>query len=127
VIVTDESSLEQYSYGEDFYDLREILSEEQLEKYEPYFYYIDMKTVEERNEILNDASNLYLDYVLIAPDPRHPEDMEEPVPVGIYLDDCEEIRKYFYFEDDENVVASVFVNTTRLDMALKYIDYLMGE
>lgn len=126
VIVTDEDSLEQYSYQEDFYDLREILTPEQIEKYEPYFYYIDMATVAERNEIMDSADNLYTDYVLIAPDPRYPEAMEEPVPVGIYLDDCEKLRDYFYFRSDD-VVACVFVNTQRLDTALQYIDFLMEE
>lgn len=126
VIVTDETSLEQYSYQEDFWDLREILTPEQLEKYEPYFYYIDMTVVAERNEILDSADNLFTDYVLIAPDPRDPEAMEEPVPVGIYLDGCEKVRDYFYFQTDD-VVACVFVNTQRLDTALQYLDFLMEE
>lgn len=126
VIVTDEASLELYAYQEDFYDLREILTPEQIEKYEPYFYYIDMVTVAERNEIMDSPDNLYTDYVLIAPDPRKPEAMEEPVPVGIYLDNCDELRESFYFQSDD-VVACVFINTQRLDTALQYLDFLMGE
>lgn len=126
VIVTDEASLEQYSYQEDFFDLREILTPEQLEAYEPYFYYIDMAVVEERNEIMDSADNLYTDYVLIAPDPRDPEAMEEPVPVGIYLDECEKLRDYFYFQSDD-VVACVFVNTQKPDTALQFLDFLMKQ
>jgi len=126
VIVTDAASIEHYAYLEDFYDLREILTPEQIEKYEPYFYYIDMVTVAERNEMLEDPDSLYTDYILIGPDPRKPEEMQEPVPVAIYMDDCDLIREHFYFQTDE-VVAGVFVNTTRLDMALQYLNFLLGE
>ncbi len=126
VIVTDEASLEQFSYQEDFYDLREILTPAQLEKYSPWLYYIDMAAVAERERILDSPDNLYTDYVLIAPDPRKPEEMEEPVPVGIYLDECEELRERFYFRSDD-VVACVFVNTKRLDTALQYLNFLLGE
>lgn len=126
VIVTDEASLEQFSYQQDFFDLREILTPGQLEKYAPYLYYIDMVTVAEREEILDSPDNLYTDYVLIAPDPRKPEEMEEPVPVGIYLDECTELKDRFYFHSDD-VVACVFVNTKRLDTALQYLDFLLGE
>jgi hypothetical protein len=125
VLVTDADSMKNYAYQSDFCDLRDILTEEQLEKYEPYFYYIDNKTMEEWNEFLDDINNLTGDTTLDAPDPRHPEDMAEPIPVGIYLDDCEEIRQYFYFRDEENIVASVFVNTQRTDTALQFLDYLM--
>lgn len=126
VIVTDAASIEHYAYLEDFYDLREILTPEQIEKYEPYFYYIDMVTVAERNEMLEDPDSLHTDYILIGPDPRKPEEMQEPVPVAIYMDDCDLIREHFYFQTDE-VVAGVFVNTTRLDMALQYLNFLLGE
>lgn len=126
VMLTDEASLELYAYQEDFYDLREFLSGEQFEKYSPYFYYIDMVKVAERNEIMDSADNLYTDYTLIAPDPRKPEEMDDPVPVGIYLDDCEKIREHFYFKSDD-VVACVFVNTQKPDIALQYLDFLMDD
>ena len=106
--------------------MREFLSGEQFEKYSPYFYYIDMVKVAERNEIMDSADNLYTDYTLIAPDPRKPEEMDDPVPVGIYLDDCEKIREHFYFKSDD-VVACVFVNTQKPDIALQYLDFLMDD
>lgn len=126
VIVTDQDSLENYAYQEDFHDLRDILSSEQLEKYEPYFYYIDMATVRERNEYLDQPDNLFTDFELYAPDPRNPEAMEEPIPVGIYLNNSTALRDSFYFKS-EDVIACVFANTKRLDTALQYLDFLMEE
>lgn len=126
VIVTDVDSLENYAYQEDFHDLRDILSPEQLEKYEPYFYYIDMATVKERNEYLDQPDNLYTDFDLNAPDPRKPEAMEEPIPVGIFLDNSTNIRNHFFFRSDD-IVACVFANTQRMDTALQYLDFLMKE
>lgn len=121
VIVTDPSSLERYAYQDDFMDLRELLTPEQFDRYEPYFYYVDgavMKEVEAASEALD------TDYVLQAPNPREPEHMQDPIPVGIYLDGCESIREDYYFQQDE-VVLSVLVNTTRPETAAQYIDYLM--
>ena len=123
VMITDVDTLENYSYQEDFYDLREILSPEQLQEYEPYFYYIDMAVVEERNKQLDDPNNLTGELDLEMPDPRDPDSMEEPVPVGIYLDDCENLRANYYYRSDD-VVACVFVNTKRLDNALAFIDFV---
>ena len=41
VMVSDISLLLQYAYLGDFHDLRDLLSKEQLEKYQDSFYYID--------------------------------------------------------------------------------------
>lgn len=124
VMVTDADSLQMYAYQEDFSDLREILSSEQLEKYSPYFYYIDMVSLAQWNEYLDQADNLYTDFQLDFPDPRKPENMEEPVPVGIYLPELDKLTEHFYFQSDE-IVASVFVNTQKLETSLQYIDFLM--
>lgn len=123
VIVTDEASLESSAYQQDFYDLREILSAEQLEKYSPYFYYIDMTVVAQRDELLDDPNNLSSELDLEIPDPRNPEAMDDPVPVGIYLDTCTDLKDRFYFRG-EDIVGCVFGNTKHLEASLKYFDFL---
>lgn len=121
VIVTDPSTLIQYAYQGDFMDLRELLSPEQYDRYEPYFYYVDGAVIE---EVEAASKNLDSTYTLQAPDPQQPENMQNPIPMGIYLDGCDSIREDYYFQQDE-VVLSVLVNTTRPDTAALYIDYLM--
>lgn len=120
VMVSDSTSIEQYANNETFSDLRTILSEEQLEKYEPYFYYIDQSVVDEKNEALdNGADNYVPDY----PDPRKPEEMVNPIPVGIYVDSCQGLMDSYVFKE-ESVVLGVVVNTTRPETALAFLDYL---
>jgi len=126
VIVTDEDSLEHYAYQNNFHDLRDILTPEQLEKYEPYFYYIDMAVVEDRAAYMEDINNMADSYVLEIENARDPKTMEKPVPVGIYLDNCDDLRDPFYFPGDD-VIACVFANTTRPETAVQYLDYLMRD
>ncbi len=113
-----------YANSDCFYDLREILTPQQLEKYEPYFYYVDWTMVEKRNAMssnLEDVSNL--EY----PDPSKPEEMERPVPVAIYVNSSKALADSYYFQDNEDgsLAIGVFGNTGRLETALKYIDYLL--
>lgn len=124
VMITDADSILTYAYQEDFTHLEELLSPEQYEAYSPYFYYIDLKAVEEWNAVLDNPDNMFTDYSYDFPDPRKPEEMESPVVVGIYLDSCDAIRESYHFKSDD-VVYAVFANTTRSEMALRYLDYLM--
>ena len=44
-VIFDSQCFDQYAVNQIFYDLREVLTPEQIEKYEPYFYYVDMDIV----------------------------------------------------------------------------------
>jgi len=123
VMVSDATSFQKYANSYTFYDLREILTPEQIEKYEPYFYYVDTVTVE-KIEAANDA--LDTDFVPVYPDPYKPEEMTTPIPVGITVDGNEWLQENFYFRG-EDITLGVYCNTQRLDMALQYIDFLMQE
>lgn len=123
VMVTDEASIQEYTNSQYFFDLREFLTPEQVERYEPYFYYVDLKVVSERQAAID---NFDQSYVPSYPDPRKPEEMEQPVPVGIYLDENEALKSNFYFLSDD-VVLCVFQSTTRPETALKFVDFLMKK
>lgn len=120
VMVTDSASIEKYANSSSFYDLRDILSEEQAALYEPYFYYVDFEDVRALEEA---QSNLDDTYKPVFDDPAKPEDMAEPVPVGLYINNAK-LQEAYYFRG-EDVVVSVYSNTRHLDAALKYIDFLM--
>lgn len=119
VFLADETAMEQYAYSELFLDLRELLSEEQLEKYSPHFYYMDRSAVGKITDTPGAAETAPAEH----PDPRHPEAMDDPVPVGIYLDNAAALKESYYFPGD--AIVGVVVNTKRPLTASRYIDYIL--
>ena len=97
VVISGENVIQKYAHNGTFYDLTKFLTEEQIKEYVPEY-----------------------------PDPRHPENMKQPVPVGIYVTDCPNLTDRFIFADSNSgIILSVMSNTTRPEMVSKYIDFLM--
>ncbi len=105
-----------------FCDLRDILSPEQTALYESRFFYVDRPVLEE----IQEARDKGEDYNPVFSDPGNPEAMEDPIPVGIRLDDCGRLKDSILFNDDTQVL-SVISNSSRIDTALKFIDYVLQE
>ena len=105
-----------------FFDMRDIMTEEQIAAYEPYFYYVD-EALLERLALSGVDSAEFTDF----PDPRHPENMTKPVPVAIFVDSSEILTQNFYFRNSEEngVALGIYSNTTHADRALQLIDYLL--
>lgn len=123
VMVSDYASLLQYAYMGDFYDLRDFLSAEQLEKYRDFFYYIDGAVMEELEAARKDYDH---EYEPVYGDPMHPENMQDPIPAGIFLQaECPLLQDYVFPGDDPAV--SVLINTTHPEMASQFLDFLMGQ
>lgn len=113
-----------YANGSVFCDMHTILSPEQAARYESDFYYIDAALTEQRNEMSADSQ---APSTLEFPDPRKPELMEKPVPVGIYIDK-DRISGYYYFRDvEDGLVLGILDNSTQRENALSFVDYLMEE
>lgn len=121
VMASDVSLLLQYAYLEDFYDLRDILSEEQLEKYQDCFYYIDGVVAAEIEAARQDYEH---EYVPEYGDPLHPEDMQDPIPVGILLPENCSLLEDYTFPGDLPAV-SILVNAPHPDTAPGFVDFLM--
>lgn len=121
VIVSDPDSLTRYAYQENFYDLRKLLTDEQLSAYQDSFYYIDGAVAREISAASRDGN---YDFVPEYGDPRRPEDMNDPIPTGIFLKESSPLLKDYYFRGDE-VAVSVLVNTERPEHALSFVDFLM--
>lgn len=104
-----------------FYDLREILTVEQLTKYEPYFYYADQTVLDARKNLPenDDVENAYPE----MPDPRKPDEMEQPIPVGLFVTDCTVLTEAYDFGNDY-IALGVVGNAPHLENTLKFIDYL---
>ena len=122
-MITDTETVKMYTNNDFFCDLREFLTPEQTKRYEPYFYYIDMKAVREAQEAIDNFDEAY---VPSYPDPRKPDEMEQPIPVGIYLKKSEGFTDHFLFMTDD-VVLAVLHNTKKQETVRQFIDYVMAE
>lgn len=121
VMASDLDSILIYAYQGDFYDMRDLLSEEQFAACQDAFYYIDgavlaeLKTARESND---------LSYSPVYPDPLLPGQMKDPIPAGVVLRDDNPLAKDYYFYEKKGAV-SVVINTKRPELALKFIDFVM--
>ncbi len=118
----DAETFEEYATTTTYYDLRDVLSPEQLEAYEPYFYYVDMADVRKVDQSRAESTaNVYpgKEY-----DHSTPEGQEEPVPVAIYIQDSEKLQNAYDF-NDKDYVLGIPLTTQHLDTTLQFIDYIM--
>lgn len=107
-----------------FKDLREVLSPEQIQKYEPYFYYVDISLWDAANGTQNDSG---LEPSTV-PDPRNPQEMEQPIPVAIFVESSEALNRAYYFKNAEDGIAvGIYANAPHPDNALAFIDYLFTK
>lgn len=121
VLITDAQIMEQHANNDTFMDLRNFLSEEQYARYESNFYYIDQAVVDEKNA---HYSNLDQNYVPVYPDPRNPDAMRDPIPVGIYLDDTSNLRNYYYY-DEGDVIVGIVGNMERSENTSLFLDFIL--
>lgn len=121
VFVTEPDIIEIYAYNEFFWDLRTMLTPEQIEKYGQQFYYVDQAIIHEQ-KAAQDA--LDYEYVPVYPDPLKPETMQDPVPVGIYLGNASPLRESYFYAGDK-IVVSVVANCKRPELAAQFIDFLL--
>lgn len=120
-ITGDAASLIDLAYKEYFTDLRDYLTDEQLEKYEPYFLYMDYDVYEKRSEMIN---NMDETTVIELPDCTNPEEMKEPIPVMIDISKSEKIKEV-YGNTTEVLAFGVTVKETHKEMTTAFLDYLM--
>lgn len=122
-MITDLDSIQKYANSSIFYDLRDILTEEQCKALEPYFYYVD-KEVVLAIEAANEQADS--DYTPVYADPFHPEEMQDPIPVGICLTDCKALTDNYYFRGD-GIVISFYANGQHTDTAVDLAEYLLNK
>lgn len=121
--VSDAEIFGHYAESMMFQDLREALSTEEYEKYEPYFYYVDAALIEEQTQA---QEEFYPDsQPETAADPADPSAMEEPVPVGIYLPDSSKLAQWnCYAHTGEAPVFGFVFSGKHLDIAHLFLAYL---
>lgn len=120
VIAMDTMNFNKYAYSNTFMDLRDCLTAEELAKYKDSIYYIDeavLLKIEQAKESVD------LDFTIPYPDHTKPEDMENPIPVGLTLNDSKVFNEYYTFAGEEGFVGIV-TNTKRVENSVSLIKYL---
>ncbi len=120
IMTMDEYNFNKYAYKTVYSDLRNHLSEEMLEQYKDYLFYIDNAFVDEVERVSQEES---LTYVIEYPDYTDPDSMTEPIPVGINLAASEKFNEYYSYGDEEAFIGIV-LNTENLDKCIKLLEFL---
>lgn len=90
-----------YAYMGYAVDLRTVLSQQELAALSPYLYYMDAQLVLEQEN----ANGGYADAYQQRPDPTKPEQMADPVPVGVSLDGASDAFLESYAFTGSNLIG----------------------
>jgi len=126
-----------YSFNGMMADLREVLSPEDLELHKDRLYYIDLADIRraEENPItyeeMMDEADVRRDATLEeivaeAESHRDPSTMEEPVPVGIYLEDSPFIKKTNSYPGRVPIFG-IAATSERPEAYTSYLHFLFDE
>lgn len=121
LIGADPAAFEYYGYLGYLADLRKTLTPEQIERYSPYFYYIDGEVLAAKQK----ATDKLEEYTLAYPDPSKPEEMVDPIPVGIFLENAsKDFTSNYIFSGDSSSVVGFVVNAKHVENAQAFVDYI---
>lgn len=124
VMVADENTFNRYAQTDIFLDLRDVLSEEQLARYQDSFYYTDYALIESGYyDNIDYAEEAFSD----TADHTSPEGMENPIPIGIYVTGDKEFQDNYYFRYGDTSVYGIAYYTENIDKALAFLDYMTGN
>lgn len=134
-VVADASNFYFYSCSLAFNDLRDVLTEEQLEQYADRIYYIDMADVDAYQEEVKSAAST--DGVMTAEEGEayealdtwtlpDPDTMSEPTPVGIMVTDSPVLQSAGIYPDVA-VIYGFVQNSQQVDNAVLFLEYLLQE
>ena len=122
-ITGDMESMTIFAYGEYFYDLREVLSKEEMERFAPYILYVDQDYRRQIEEALVTPEVIP---TMVPPDMRYPDKMVDPIPVLIDLRDSKLLSE-IYIDLVDVLCFGFTVNAPDLEMAKEFLYYLMAS
>jgi|GEM_PF-88837 len=132
VIIYDSKEFYEKSLSDFYMDLSTVLSEDDLERFKDNLYYVDraeMVRAETDETIYNEIQSIPTDYNSLKEElKKHqdPSSMEDPVLVGIVIEDSPFVVKTdCYFE--KIPVFAIAINTQRLDAALSFLHFIYEE
>jgi len=125
-VVMEKDLYTNYAKSKTFMDLRDVLTEEQLEKYKDNFYYFDAEewknATEDYDEAFDPSAPVLVEDTV---DRKSTEGMTDPVPVGVILDGelGEKIKNAGFYEEDTEIIFG-FVTNKRADIGRQFLDWL---
>ena len=119
-ITGDMEAMTIFAYGDYFYDLREVLTKEEIQQYEPYFLYIDRDYQRQVDEALSTPEVIP---TMVPPDMRYPDQMLEPVPVLIDLRESDLLSE-IYIDLVDVLCFGFTVNAPHLETTKEFLGYL---
>lgn len=136
-LVFDSEVFNNYANNEIVLDLTTLYTADELQKYEGRLYYVDKAQIDQANEDSNYENEALAfmaesetltndDIIKEAETHRHPENMEQPIPVGIFLEDSPFIQKTGAY-DVLKPVFGISATTTRPDTAKKFLEFLWDD
>lgn len=120
-VVCPVSHLIDFAYGGVFADLREVLSAEELEKYKSRLLYIDLTIYEYLESASGDEADINK---MEIPDCTKPEEMDNPVPIYINVDDCSKITSLYSY-DPKDLCLGISITTPHSEQISKFLDYVI--
>lgn len=106
-----------YFYQGMYWDLNQVLTEQQKAQYAEYFLYADMAVVRRLQEELVESPQF--------PDPTKPEEMEEPVPVALLVPSDSDFTTTCYPYNKDGVVVGIVSASENQENALAFLDHIM--
>lgn len=108
-----------YSTSRIFIDLRNVLDSDTLEKLADRLYYIDSAVIDK----LSVPKGQIQEQDIQIPDPKKPELMEQPIPVGIDISDRTNFQEAYYFPNT-TLYLGIVANMPRPELTKSFISYL---
>lgn len=131
VLVFNSEIFNNYSLNGMFMDLRTVMTEDELEKYKDQLYYVDYAEVVRKSEEELDADELMepmeVDVEADTLLHRHPEDMEDPMPIGVFLTDSPFIEKTESYHTSLQPVFGIVATCKRTEIAKQYLNFLWDD
>ena len=125
VVLAPDDVFNRYVQNDIFVDIRDFLSPEQIEYYQDSFYYVDYAVIE--SEAIYETDFAETPFVDNA-NHHSPENMEKPIPVGIYVTGTEEFQGHYYFQrESQEVVFGIVAFVEDGTHALQFLDNMTGR
>lgn len=113
-----------YAYNNFFASVDEYLPAEIIEQYSDRIYYMDMALKEEIER--QEDEDITWEYTGEYPDGTCPEEMTDPVPVGVILDDSELFNNNFLgIDETKKIVIGMVVNSPEKELTADLIEYML--
>lgn len=137
-IVADTEHFESYAQHEYFYDMKSLLSVEELEKYGSYFYYTDAASFDSEDGTSSPNENAMKNPAELTVNHRDPSAMEQPIAVGIIMTENNKIADagyYAYLEEagityqgnPSEAVLGIPVTNKEPELAIRFLEYIFED